>query len=390
MRFKKSIKYFDVLIIALICIVAYKIIENYLFFFDICKSVVSVISPFIYAFVFAYALNPIMKLFERKFKLKRSIAILFTYLLIFIIIGLICVFLIPSMFDSIVSLISHIPDYVDTVQGWITNILQNDKIYEVINKTGIEDSIYNFTGKLGNILMDLLEGSITSIVGITTNIIKIGFGFLISIYLLYDKEKICEGLKTLFFIILKEKRASNIIKWLKTYNDMIGKYIGIKAIDSTIIGIMALIGLLIIGAPYAIIIALVVGVTNMIPYFGPLLGEIVGFVVGIFASPTIAIATLVFLLALQQFDAWFLDPKLIGKKVGVQPYLIIIAVTIGGGFFGIIGMLLASPTIATIKLCYDGAIKSYLSNHKELKTAISNETEGFSEEEIEDTEKTDN
>lgn len=384
MRFKKSIKYFDVLIIALISIVAYKIIENYLFFFDICKSIVATISPFIYAFLFAYALNPIMKLFERRVKVKRSIAILFTYLLIFIIIGLICVFLIPSMFDSIVSLIGHIPDYVNTAQNWINDILKNDKIYEFMNQAGLMDAIHNFTSRAGDILMNVLENSITSIVGITTDIIKIGFGFLISIYLLYDKEKICKGLKTIFYIILKEKNASLIIRWIKTYNEMIGKYIGIKAIDSTIIGVMALIGLLIIGAPYAIIIALIVGVTNMIPYFGPLIGEIAGFIFGIFVSPSIAIITVVFLFALQQFDAWFLDPKLIGKKVGVQPYLIIIAVTIGGAFFGILGMLLASPTIATIKLCYDGAIKSYLSKNKELENAIENKTEALSEEYMEE------
>lgn len=236
------------------------------------------------------------------------------------------------------------------------------------------DTIYGFSDKAGNILVDILQNSISSIVGIATNLIKIGFGFLISIYLLYDKEKILRGIKVLFYVILKEKKADIFIKWLKTYDDMIGKYIGIKAIDSIIIGCIALIGLIIIGAPYSIIIAIIVGITNMIPYFGPLVGEVVGAIFGIFVSPTMAIVILLFLLALQQFDASLLDPKLIGKKVGVPPYLIIIAVTIGGGFFGIIGMLLASPTIATIKLCYESVIGSYLNKNEDLKNAIENKT----------------
>lgn len=137
MRLRKTLKYYDILIIAIICIVAYKLIDNYTFFFNTVDSVLSVISPFVYACVFAYALNPVMELFEKKLKLKRSLAILFTYLLIFIILGIISIYVIPSMYDSIVSLISNVPEYASKVQEWINMILKNDTVYDIINEAGL-------------------------------------------------------------------------------------------------------------------------------------------------------------------------------------------------------------------------------------------------------------
>ena len=106
-------------------------------------------------------------------------------------------------------------------------------------------------------------------------------------------------------------------------------------------------------------------VTNMIPYFGPLIGELVGAFIGIFQSPGMAFMILIYLLVVQQFDAWFLDPKLVGNKVGVSPLVLIFAVTLGGGIAGALGMLLASPTAATIKIFYDKKIEKYMQKHPE-------------------------
>lgn len=133
---------------------------------------------------------------------------------------------------------------------------------------------------------------------------------------------------------------------------MIGTYIGIKAIDSLIIGIMAFVLLNIVKSEYAILLAILVGITNMIPYFGPFVGEIIGFLINVFVSPAKGIIVFLTLFGLQMFDGWYLDPKLIGDKVGVRPFWIIYSVVIGGGFFGPLGMLLASPTAATIKIYY--------------------------------------
>ena len=140
---------------------------------------------------------------------------------------------------------------------------------------------------------------------------------------------------------------------------MIGTYLGIKAIDSLIIAFIALVGLNILGSQYVLLLSVIVGVTNMIPYFGPFIGILTGFVINVFSSPISAVIIAIFLLLLQQFDAWFLDPKLIGNKVGLSPLLVILAVTLGGGFYGIIGMILASPVMSVIKIYAGKAVNKY-------------------------------
>ncbi|MDB2124460.1 MULTISPECIES: AI-2E family transporter [Clostridium] len=377
MFFNKYIKYRDILVIVLIALVGYKLIDNYQMFLNLISTTMSVISPFIYAMIFAYCINPIMNLFERKLKMKRGLSILSTYLLIggAIVIG--ALYIVPSIVDSIISITSEIPKYMETVQGWINEALKNQNLYDLINSTGLLDNISVISGKMSSIIIGILDGSVSSIVSITTNVVKIGFGFLISIYILLDKERFITEVKTLTYMILKEEKGTKLIGLVRTYHEMIGKYIGTKAIDSAIIGVLAFFGLMIIGAPYTPLLAIIVGVTNMIPYFGPFVGEVVGAAVGIFVSPAMAITIFVFLLALQQFDAWYLDPKLIGDKVGVKPFYIILAVTIGGGFFGPIGMLLASPTMATINIYYERKVNLFKARNKNLMKRFDTREEDF-------------
>ena len=370
MFFNKYIKYRDILVIVLIALVGYKLIDNYQMFLNLISTTISVISPFIYAMVFAYCINPIMNLFERRLKMRRGLSIFSTYLLIggAIVIG--SLYIVPSIVDSIISITSEIPGYMETVQGWINEALKNQNFYELINSTGLLDNISVISGNMSSIIIGILNGSVSSIVSITTNVVKIGFGFLISIYILLDKERFITEVKTITYMILKEEKGTKLIGLVRTYHEMIGKYIGTKAIDSAIIGVLAFLGLMIIGAPYTPLLAIIVGVTNMIPYFGPFVGEVIGAAVGIFISPAMAITIFIFLLALQQFDAWYLDPKLIGDKVGVKPFYIILAVTIGGGFFGPIGMLLASPTMATINIYYERKVNLFKAKNKNLMRRI--------------------
>ena len=369
--FDKNIKYRDIFIVALVGFIGYKFIDNYEYIFTVLKSFYSIVTPFIYALVFAYVLNPVMKLFEKRFKLKRGLSILLTYVSILGIIALIAVFVVPNIMDSIVSMISEVPWYMTTVQDWINKLMENKDIYSVLKETGLVDYLSAITSKTGSMVVGMLESSISSIFVIATNMVKIILGFLIAIYVLLDKEMFKEHAKLIICMIFKRERGEKIVGWIKLYNKMIGIYVGTKALDSLIIGLLALVGLIIMKAPYSILIALVVGFTNMIPYFGPLVGEIVGGVVGIFVSPTMALMIVIYLLILQQFDAWYLEAKLVGKKVGVRPFLIILAVFVGGGLFGPVGMILGSPTMATIKIMYDKKVEVYKEENK-VETSVNN------------------
>lgn len=313
--------------------------------------------PVIYGLIFGYILNPLVKFIKRKFKVKEGIAILSTYLLVLALLILASIYLIPIMINSAIDITTKMPIYIQETQGLLDKFLNNESIKEIINTTGSMDNINHIITQVGTMAVSLLEGSISYIFTISSQIVKLFLGLLISIYVLVDKYRLIRESKKVTFLILKEKRGKKLIEAVRIYHNMIGAYIGIKAVDSTIIAAMALVLLSIVKSEYAFLLAVIVGITNMIPYFGPFIGEIVGFLFNVFVSPSKGLIVFLVLLALQLFDGWYLDPKLIGDKVGVRPLFIIVAVLIGGGFYGAIGMLLASPTAATIKVYYERIMK---------------------------------
>jgi predicted PurR-regulated permease PerM len=362
----KNIQYRDILIFALIGVVGYKLIDNYDYFFNICKKVLSIMSPFIYAMICAYALNPVVSFFERNFKIKRVISIAITYFIIIALVFIILLFTIPSIIDSILSITKEMPAYVEVIQKWINTLLENERIKELVVQAGLLNKFEEMSNQIGSVTIGLLQNLAIYLLSFTSNLVNVIFGFLISVYVLADKEKLVKRARTITYMILKEERGTKLITFIKTYNKMIGVYIGIKAIDSAIIGVISLVGLLIVGEPYAPLVALIEGITNMIPYFGPLIGELIGAIVAIFVSPMKAFIVFILLLCIHLFDAWYLDPKLIGKKVGVSPFGIILGVTIGGGFWGPFGMLLGSPTMATIKIYYEKIINDFKEKNPKL------------------------
>lgn len=355
--FLKGNKYND-LVIALVttvilAIISYKLVNNLDgIFTETIRKFISLSMSFIYGIVIAYVLNPLVKLIERKCKISRGISVLITYAIFIGVVLVICIYGIPNLFKTIVQIVGDMPNYINSAQVFVYDILESYQIKEFINSTGLLVNIESYIDKLGKVMMGVLEGSISTIFNLSSQLVKFVLGILVSIYVLIDKERLTREVKRVLYLMFKRNKTEKIIEFFKIYHKMIGTYIGIKAIDSTIIGTMAFVLLSIVKSEYSLLLAIIVGITNMIPYFGPFLGEIVGVLINIFISPVKALIVFFTLFSLQIFDGWYLDPKLIGGKVGVRPIWIIYGVVIGGGFFGPIGMLLASPTVATIKIYY--------------------------------------
>lgn len=352
-------KYIDIIIGVIVAYILIRVVDNYNYFFNIFGKAKAIVMPFIYAFIIAYVLNPLMNLFERKLKLKRWISICLTYAIIVGILVLSVTNFIPKIVDNIIDIASDIPYYATIAQDQINEFLSNPNVQDIISSTNYTDQInLNFiTSKGSEILVSSLNSIVSNMVTLTSSIIKWVLGFIISIYVLADKENFLRIGKTFVYMILKEKKASKFLELIENVNHMIGVYIGIKAIDSLIIALMAFVGMTILKIPYAMLLAAIVGITNMIPYFGPFIGMLVAFVINMFINPVKAVVVLIFLFLLQQFDGWYLDPKLIGGKVGLHPFLVILAVTIGGGVYGAVGMILSVPIMAVIKIYADRIIK---------------------------------
>ena len=288
------------------------------------------------------------------------------------IIAFIAVYGIPGIVDNIKSMVVDLPRYMESIEKFVEDILQKDQIINLINTVGIKINIYDYLDKISKIAMSTIEGSINTIVNFSASILNFVLGILISIYVLLDKDRLLKGGKRFLLLVLKEEKALKVIEFLKIYNKTIGSYIGIKAVDSAIIGILAFILLNLVDSQYALVLSVIVAITNMIPYFGPLVGELIGFLINVFISPTKGIIVALTLFALQMFDGWYLDPKLVGDRVGVRPFWLIYAVVIGGGFFGPFGMLLASPTVAVIKRYYEKILEKRNLINIDVKQDIEN------------------
>ena len=332
-------------------------------FFEFVSGFIRVISPFIYAFILAYMLSPFVTFFDRIYEGKRILSIFTVYAIIITMFLLLGNYIAPKIGNNIYDFYKNLPNIYADIKGWIVELSQNESLKPLGEIAGISPGAmsHNLTNTIISNITAFIQSTSSYIVkfaiNITYELVKWIFALLVAIYILIYKE----SFSTFFRITVKRlfgtRKSRAFFSFFETLNDMVGRYIGIKAIDSLIIAMIALVGLSIMKSPLAFMLAFVVGITNMIPYFGPFVGMIFTAGVHLFYDPKLALISLIFLFLLQQFDGWYLDPKLVGNRVGVNPFLVILAITIGGGYFGPIGMILSVPTMALIRVYFLKFIK---------------------------------
>ena len=328
--------------------------------FDVVKSIADkiygVISPFVIAFVVAFLLNTPMKWFERNFfkdkngkdiKGKRGFAIFYTYALTTLAITVLIVLVAPQVRDSIVSVVGTIPEYVKQVTVFMEYITAEFHLNPQVTES-LTDAMNTAFKSLGSMVLNMVPQIFTVSVSLGGLVIDLLMAVIASIYMLATKERLMFQMKKILYSFLKEKRANRVIEIGSRTNLMFSKFINGKIIDSIIIGILCFIGSLFIYPPYALLLGVIVGVTNVIPFFGPFIGAIPSIIILFMVSPLDALVFAIFVLALQQFDGNILGPKILGDSTGLAPIWVLIAITIGGGLFGFAGMIAGVPTFAVI------------------------------------------
>ncbi|WP_297519238.1 AI-2E family transporter [uncultured Clostridium sp.] len=346
-KFKLHFNWIPIIIIAALILKAVFSIE--LIFSGFFSDIISILMPFFWAFGIAYLLNPLMLLFERKLKLKRSLSILLTYIVTILVFVFLILVIVPTIFNSLSDLTDNITSYMHTAESFINEFFSefHKSSPEISQK--LEASVVDTIKALSSAFASLAGSFVGQTIAFTSSFIKFIFGFIISIYMLSQKDILIGFVKKMINAMLPTNKSNFTLEFLSESNYLFSRFIVGKTIDSTIIGIMCYVGLLLMQAPFAALIALIVGITNMIPYFGPFIGMVPAFVLTLFVSPTMAIWVLIFIFLLQQFDGWYLGPKILGDKVGVSPLLIIFAVTVGGGVGGLLGMFISVPIAALIR-----------------------------------------
>lgn len=320
--------------------------------------IVSTLQPFIIGFVMAYLLNFILVFYEEKVlvfdsiknlkkKSKRGISILLTYITALLIIGLFMQFVLPQLMDSVVGLVNDIPTYVADA----TKLIE-----ELIGKLDANNEYVGMAMEKWNEIVTYTINIITNVLPILGNTLKvvassvwnIVLGLIVSIYLLIDKEKFCALSRKITYALFNEKNAQIVIGLTHRTNDTFGKFLSGKIIDSAIIGVLTFIILTVFKMPYTILISVIIGITNIIPFFGPFFGAIPSFVIIMFVSPIKALWFLLIILIIQQIDGNIIGPKILGDSIGISAFWILFALLVAGKVFGLVGMIIGVPLFAVI------------------------------------------
>ena len=345
------------------------------------KFLLNVIAPILYGLAIAYLLNPSVNFFEKKlydklcrkifkshkerYKLSRILAIS-TSLLILVGVIVACFWiLIPELIKSLSNFLSNSNTYLDNAKETLLSMFgENDSVKKLIDQN--YPSIYEFFSKMAkeNFLDNFVDNLSSSIFGTLKFLYNLIIGFIIAIYLLNDKEKFKAQIRKIMYTFLSEEKIEIIDENAKYTNKIFGDFFSAKVIDSLIIGVLCFIGMLIFDIPYAYIIAVLVGITNIIPYFGPFIGAIPSAVLILLVSPSKCLTFLIFILLLQQFDGNILGPKILGSKTGLSSFWVLCSLLIFGGFFGMLGMIIGVPIFSIIYSFVNNWLKKKLASKK--------------------------
>ena len=331
-------------------------------FFNFLRNILTILSPFIIALVIAYLLHPMVKWLEvnlfRQVKIKpqfkRTLSVLLTYLLI------VSAFIL-FIYSTYVMIGGQITNNVN-VNNMIEAIMKYSQRYNDIFQsalaqletsglsTDVKEQFKSLIEKMNGLMGSAINAAFDSIRKLGSNLINILLGAIIAFYLLKDLEYFKKLIDDCFNFIFKKNTNKNTKLFFRDVDNVVSKFIRGQLLDAVIVGILCSLGLWAIGLDFPVLIGMTAGISNVIPYFGPIIGSIPAVIVGLLSgSPIKALFAVLVLLLVQQLDGAIISPKVVGESVGLHPVFVILSITIGGAYFGLIGMLLAVPAAGIIK-----------------------------------------
>lgn len=332
------------------------------------KKVFDVLAPITYGAIIAYLLNPLMKSIEklvykicssRNLKVPQKVKsfIRIASVIVSLVLAILCIYaliamLVPEVIDSISNLVDNFPRYADNLLRWLTDTFSENEVWDPKAISLLEKLSEMAQDWLTDVFMPQINGIIANLSsGVFDMLIffkNILIGALISIYILYGKENFSARAKRILYAVFGVSVANKFIHNIRFVDDKFGSFIIGKIIDSAIIGVLCYIGTSIIGTPYSLLISVIVGITNVIPFFGPFLGAIPSAFLILAVDPKQCLYFIIFILVLQQLDGNFIGPKILGNSTGVSSFMVVVAILIGGGFFGVFGMFVGVPVCAVL------------------------------------------
>lgn len=346
--------------------------------------------PIIFGLVLAYLLMPVKnfieprayKFLERKLKKEEKvkrwaqrISIFGCLVFLFTIIAILIAIIVPAIVTSIVGLVENLQDYVKSFLAWLDNTGIGNILFgaeseneasgftaELIEwmKTEFWPQVYSYLTQLQGYLLHITSG----VVSVLKTLMNFIIGIIVMVYVMSIQTQLKGQSKKIIYAIFPVKKANVIIDTIRKSNEIFGGFIIGKIIDSAIIGVICYIGCLILQMPSSLLVAVIVGVTNIIPFFGPFLGAFVTVPLVLIQSPIHALYLAIFILVLQQIDGNIIGPKILGDTTGLSSFWVMFSILVAGGLYGFGGMLLGVPTFAVIYYIIQQVIKSRMEKRK--------------------------
>ena len=381
------------LLVVIVCLLIYFALLRLEMISNVIHLILGILKPIIYGFAIAYLLNPIVKKVDEHLipyinkhfpnskkaaQISRGTGIFIAVILLISIITALCNMMLPELYKSIWNMVSTVPSQLNTAVDQITKMMSKD------TTTGqlFTNVLMQATDFIQNWMKtDLLEQVNVVMSNLTVGVINVVkelfngiIGIIISVYVLWGKEVFSQQAKKIVYAIFKPNSANMILHLTIKSNEIFGGFIIGKIIDSVIIGILCFIGLSILKMPYTLLVSVIVGVTNVIPFFGPYIGAIPSAILITLSNPIKGLYFLIFILILQQIDGNIIGPKIIGNSTGLSAFWVVFSILLGGGLFGIPGMILGVPTFAVLSY-----IVTMLINHNLEKKNLPTEASCYDE-----------
>lgn len=326
--------------------------------FKFLGKLVKILMPLIYGLVLAYIMNPLVKLFESKVfnkitkeTTRRNLSIFCSFIIIVGTLVALISFIIPQLLLSVQSVITNAPTYLKDIETWIIKTFSNSDVESSLLEN--YDTIVGYlTTALNNVVLPMANSAIeklsSGIFGFISFIFNFVIGLVFAVYILANTRKFGAGLRRTLYSIFNTNSVNNFIDELKHINHVFGQFMIGKICDSGTIGLCTLLFLIIFNYPYPLLIAVIICLTDLIPYFGPYIGSIPSALLILIVDPVKAVTFILFMVILQQIDANLITPRIQKQATGLPSFWVLFAITLFGGLFGLIGLLIGVPCFTII------------------------------------------
>ncbi len=344
-------------IVAIVTTIAviFLMIANWGTFLAVLGKFLTILMPFILGFFFACLINPLVKVIKRglnrfqtgkAMKLKKAISVLISYIIVIGVITILIIYIFPQVKGSMAELGNSIK------KGYQYMITHEKEINDMIPFVDLSGAIEYLKDFMYDKIMNHSSDIIPYVYQISSSLFNTSYnvlmGLVVSIYIILDSKNLKRSIKKVIYAISPAKKEFEVWETLKQCNHIFNGFLFGKMVDSLIIGIICLIAMSIFRLPYALLLSLIVCITNMIPYFGPFIGAVPGVLIYLFIDIKLAFIFAIMILVLQQFDGLYLGPKILGDQTGIKPLWVIFGITVGGAYFGVMGMFLGVPAVAVL------------------------------------------